>query len=261
MSIITLTTDLGTNDSYLASVKGSIYTELKNIKIVDISNNIDNYDIQQAAYVLKSCFKDFPINSIHIISVNDELSISNEHLAVKADGHYFIGADNGIFSLLFNEIKPDKIVKLNLSLATDSLTFSCKNIFVPAACHIARGGTLEIIGTPVTDFSNKKLQLQPVLQSDTIRGSIIYIDSYGNTITNISKRVFNKFKRDRGFEILFGREDEKITLISKQYNEVLPSEKLAIFGENNLLQIAINQGNANKLLGLKIHEIIRIEFR
>ena len=182
MSIITLTTDLGTNDSYLASVKGSIYSELKNIKIVDISNNINHYDIQQAAYVLRSCFKDFPNNSIHIISVNDELSISNEHLAVKADGHYFIGADNGVFSLLFNEIKPDKIVKLNLSLTTDSLTFSCKNIFVPAACHIARGGTLEIIGTPITDFSNKKIQLQPVLQSDTIRGSIIYIDSYGNDV-------------------------------------------------------------------------------
>lgn len=261
MSIITLTTDLGTNDSYLASVKGSIYSEINNIKIVDISNNINPYDIQQAAYVLRSCFKDFPKNTIHIISVHDELSISNEHLAVEAHGHYFIGADNGVFSLLFNEIKPDKIVKLNITLSTNSLTFSCKNIFVPAACHLARGGTLEIIGVPVNDFNNKKIQLQPVLQPDTIRGSIIYIDSYGNTITNISKKVFDRVRKERSFEILFGREDEIINSISTQYNDVLPSEKLAIFGENNLLQIAINQGNANKLLGLEIHEIIRIEFR
>ncbi len=261
MSIITLTTDLGTNDSYLASVKGSIYSELSNVRIVDISNNINKYDIQQAAYVVNSCFSDFPKDTIHIISVNDELSISNEHLAVKAFGHYFIGADNGIFSLLFHEINPDKIVKLNLSLTTNSLTFSCKNIFVPAACHIARGGTLEVIGTPVTDFSNKKIQLKPVLQADTIRGAVIYIDSYGNTVTNISKNVFEKVRRDRKFDILFGREEEKISVISKQYNEVLLSEKIAIFGENNLLQIAINQGNANKLLGIKMHEIIRIEFK
>lgn len=261
MSIITLTTDLGTNDSYLASVKGSIYSEINNIKIVDISNNINPYDIQQAAYVLRSCFKDFPKKTIHIISVHDELSISNEHLAVEAYGHYFIGADNGVFSLLFNEIKPDKIVKLNITLSTNSLTFSCKNIFVPAACHLARGGTLEIIGVPVNDFNNKKIQLQPVLQPDTIRGSIIYIDSYGNIITNISKKVFDRVRKERSFEILFGREDEIINSISTQYNDVLPSEKLAIFGENNLLQIAINQGNANKLLGLEIHEIIRIEFR
>ena len=261
MSIITLTTDLGINDSYLASVKGSIYSELNNVRIVDISNNINKYDIQQAAYIVNSCYSDFPKNTIHIISVNDELSISNEHLAVKAFGHYFIGADNGIFSLLFHEINPDKIVKLNLSLTTNSLTFSCKNIFVRAACHLARGGTLEVIGTPVTEFSNKKLQLKPVLQTDTIRGAVIYIDSYGNTVTNISKSVFEKVRRDRKFEILFGREEEKISVISKQYNEVLLSEKIAIFGENNLLQIAINQGNANKLLGIKMHEIIRIEFK
>ena len=102
MSIITLTTDLGTNDSYLASVKGSIYSELSNVRIVDISNNINKYDIQQAAYIVNSCFSDFPKDTIHIISVNDELSISNEHLAVKAFGHYFIGADNGIFFFIIS---------------------------------------------------------------------------------------------------------------------------------------------------------------
>ena len=91
--------------------------------------------------------------------------------------------------------------------------------------------------------------------------SFIYVDRYGNAITNISREVFESVKKERSFSILFGREDEKITTISDKYKTVAPSEKLAIFGENNLLQIAINQGEANKLLGLNLHEIIRIEFK
>ncbi|MBT3622001.1 SAM-dependent chlorinase/fluorinase [Flavobacteriales bacterium] len=261
MSIITLTSDLGTKDSYLASVKGSIYSQLETAKIVDITNDIAPFNIQQAAYVLRNCFKDFPHGTIHIISVDDELSIKNEHLAVKANGHYFIGADNGLFSLLLNEVKAEKIVRLNISQTTNCMTFATKNIFVPAACHLARGGTMEIIGTEVTDFEIKRTELKAVIEKDMIRGAVIYVDSYGNATTNISKEVFEAVQRGRSFSILFGREDEQITNISSKYKEVPQSEKLAIFGENNLLQIAINQGKANKLLGLKLHEIIRIEFR
>lgn len=261
MSIITLTSDLGTKDSYLASVKGSIYSQLETAKIVDITNDIAPFNIQQAAYVLRNCFKDFPHGTIHIISVDDELSIKNEHLAVKANGHYFIGADNGLFSLLLNEVKAEKIVRLNISQTTNCMTFATKNIFVPAACHLARGGTMEIIGTEVDDFEVKRTELKAVIEKDMIRGAVIYVDSYGNATTNISKEVFEGVQRGRNFSILFGREDEQITNISTKYKEVPQSEKLAIFGENNLLQIAINQGKANKLLGLKLHEIIRIEFR
>jgi len=261
MSIITLTSDLGTKDSYLASVKGSIYSQLETAKIVDITNDIAPFNIQQAAYVLRNCFKDFPHGTIHIISVDDELSIKNEHLAVKANGHYFIGADNGLFSLLLNEMKAEKIVKLNISQTTNCMTFATKNIFVPAACHLARGGTMEIIGTEIADFEVKRTELKAVIEKDMIRGAVIYVDSYGNATTNISKEVFKSVQKGRSFSILFGREDEKITNISLKYKEVPPSEKLAIFGENNFLQIAINQGRANKLLGLKLHEIIRIEFR
>lgn len=261
MSIITLTSDLGTKDSYLASVKGSIYSQLETAKIVDITNDISPFNIQQAAYVLRNCFKDFPHGTIHIISVDDELSIKNEHLAVKANGHYFIGVDNGLFSLLLNEVKAEKIVRLNISQTTNCMTFATKNIFVPAACHLARGGTMEIIGTEVDDFEVKRTELKAVIEKDMIRGAVIYVDSYGNATTNISKEVFEGVQKGRNFSILFGREDEQITNISTKYKEVPQSEKLAIFGENNLLQIAINQGKANKLLGLNLHEIIRIEFK
>ena len=94
-----------------------------------------------------------------------------------------------------------------------------------------------------------------------IRGSVIYIDNYGNAITNISKNEFEQVKKGRSFTILFGREDEMITELSKKYKDVTTAEKLALFGENNQLQIAINKGMANQLLGLKLHEIVRIEFK
>ena len=261
MAIITITSDLGSKDSYLASVKGSIYSQLESAKIVDITHDILPFNIQQAAYVLRNCFKDFPQGTIHIISIDDELTIKNEHLAVKANGHYFISADNGLFSLLFNEIRAEKIVKLNITQTTDCTTFAAKNIFVPAACHLARGGTMEIIGTEVANFEVKSTELKAVIETDMIRGVVIYVDGYGNAITNISKEAFECVQKGRNFSILFGREDEQITIISAKYKAVPPAEKLAIFGENNLLQIAMNQGEANKLLGLNLHEIIRIEFK
>jgi len=261
MRIITLTTDLGTKDSYLASVKGSIYSQLKEVNIIDISNDIDPFNIQQAAYILRSCFTDFPKGTVHIVSVDDELTITNEHVAVKANEHYFIGADNGLFPLIFNDTKPEKIVKLNISLTSNCMTFAAKNIFIPAACHLARGGTMEIIGTRINDFEIKKIELKSVLQKNMIRGSVIYIDKYGNAITNINKKEFEQVQKGRDFTILFTREVEKITELSKKYKDVDTAEKLALFGENNQLQIAINKGNASKLLGLKLHEIIIIEFK
>tara|TARA_B100001540_G_C15751894_1_gene617425 strand:+ start:137 stop:925 length:789 start_codon:yes stop_codon:yes gene_type:complete len=262
MAIITLTTDLGTKDSYLASIKGAIYSQLKqDVQIIDITHNIDPFNIQQAAFVLRSCYKDFPQETIHIISVDDELSSTNEHLVIRSDSHYFIGADNGFFSLLFDTVKPDKLVRINLNQSSNCQTFATKNIFVPAACHLARGGTMEIIGNEVQDLEVKRMELKPVFNNNVLKGAVIYVDHYGNAISNISKQDFLKYKKADRFVILFGREDESIIEISEKYKDVEISEKLAIFGENNFLQISINQGRANKLLGLRLHDTIRIEFK
>ena len=261
MAIITLTTDLGTNDSYLASVKGSIYNQINDARIVDISNDITAFNIPQAAFVLRNCYKDFPLGSIHIVSVDDELNIENEHLVVKANGHYFIGSDNGLFSLLLTEMKAEKIIQLNIAQESNCLTFATKNIFAPAACHLARGGSMEMIGTLVDNYCVHRTDLKAVKEKNLIKGVIIYNDNYGNAITNIDKTMFLDIQRGREFIIYYGREDEKITTISKKYNDVPSGDKLAIFGENEQLQIAMNKGTANTLLGLKLHEIIRIEFK
>ena len=119
---------------------------------------------------------------------------------------------------------------------------------------------MEIIGTVTSDLEVQKMELKPVFNNNVLKGLIIYVDNYGNAFSNITKEQFYKLKRN-SFSIMFGREDEKITKISSKYKDVPIAEKLAIFGENNLLQIAINQGQANKLLGLNLHETIRVEFK
>ena len=120
---------------------------------------------------------------------------------------------------------------------------------------------MEIIGSLVADFEVKRMELKSVLQANMIRGSVIYVDGYGNATTNIRKLEFEKIQKGRDFTILFGREDEMIKKISLKYTDVPVPEKLALFGENNLLQIAINKGFASKLHGLKLHEIVRVEFK
>ena len=233
----------------------------ENVNIVDITHEVDHFNILQGALILKNCYKDFPRDTVHIISIDDELSINNDHIAVYAHGHYFVGADNGFFSILLDDFKPDKIVSLNISQKTDYLTFASRDVFVTAACHIKRGGTLELIGKEVDDFRVKKNLLMPVIDTNILKGVITYIDNYGNAITNIDLTTFEKHRRSRNFSILFGREDEEIKKISTKYKEVEIAEKLAIFNSNNYLQISINQGSANTLLGLNFFDIIRIEFK
>ena len=261
MSIITLTTDLGIQDNYVASVKASIYKQLPDINIVDISNEISKFDIQAAAFVFKNCYKEFPEGTVHIIGVNDEITINNQHIAIKIENQFIIGSDNGIFSLIFDEIKPDKIVQLNFIQESNALTFATKDVFVTAACHLARGGTLEMIGNEISDFNNKKSLLKAVTDKNTIRGIILHIDSYGNLITNIDKETFNRIGLDREFKILYGKETEKINKIHSKYQDVDEGERLAIFSTNNLLEISMNKGKANELLGLEHYDIIRIEFK
>ncbi|MBC8267019.1 MAG: SAM-dependent chlorinase/fluorinase [Flavobacteriales bacterium] len=267
MAIITLTTDLGLKDHYVASIKGAIFSQIPEVTIVDITHNIEAFNISQAAFVIRNCYKNFPQGSIHILGVDAELSLENSHLAVFSNGHYFIGTDNGCFSLLFDELKPEKIVELNISQNTDSLTFPIKDVFVIAACHIARGGSLEIIGKEINEFKDVKTELKPVIEheseinKDIIKGAVIYIDSYGNAATNINKKLFEQERKGRNFIILFGRENEKISKIVEKYKDAHEGEKLAIFGTNGMLEIAQNKGRATDLLGLKLHDYIRIEFK
>ena len=261
MPIITLTTDLGTVDHYVSAVKATILRQLDNANIVDISHDIPSFNIIHAAFVLKNVYQEFPPGSIHIIGVNAETNEDNSHLAVYANGHYFVGTDNGIFSLLL-DLKPDKIIEITTTRDSDNENFPVKDVFAKAACHIARGGTLEIIGTEIKQFSKEYAKLEALHDKNSIRGSIIHIDHYGNAITNISQRLFKDVAKGRAYTINLGsKEHYSLNTIKRKYNEVQAGDAVAIFISTDLLSISINNGSASSLMGLHINDTVRIEFK
>jgi len=275
MSIITLTTDFGTKDHFVGAVKGTIYSELPNARIVDISHHISPFNITETAYILKNAYKSFPEGSIHIIGVDSELNEENKHIALILDNHYFICPDNGVISLLASEIKPEKIVEINIHDRIET-SFPVLDVFVKVACHIARGGTLEVIGKTILNFK-QLVELQPSVSSDssTIYGNIIYVDNYGNSISNISKKLFQEIGKGRDFEVIANKYSFK--KINTKYSDIIDfsvskeqrqkdGTRLAIFNTANYLEIAMFRSNLNtvggasSLLGLNYRDVITVKF-
>jgi hypothetical protein len=257
MGIITLTTDLGYKDFYQAALKGSILNTLPNVTIIDISHEIEPFNISKAAFLLKNSFYYFPKGTVHLIGIDTVYSASNKYLALKYRDHFFVGADNGIFSLIFEE-EPQEIVEVNILQDLKFLHFPLADIFVKAACHLANGGKLEEIGEAVEEIE-QRINFKPAILENAIRGNVIFIDSFENVITNVTKALFTKVQNGRKFSLSFKR-NEKINQLSWHYDEVPEGEKLCLFGISNHLEIAINKGKASGLLGLKANDMIQIDF-
>lgn len=276
MAIITLTTDFGEKDHFAGAVKGAIYSELQDVRIVDISHSISPFHITEAAYIIQNAYKNFPLGSIHIIGIDSELTPETNHIAVKLDDHYFICANNGIISLITRDIVPQEMVEINIHdrIATN---FTVMDVFVQAACHIARGGTLGVIGKTIKEI--KPLTgIQPVVNKSQkqIIGNVIYVDNYGNVVSNITKKLFDEIGKGRTFKIEARRTE--ITQIYKAYSEAInftiekhkreeEGKKLAIFNSGGYLELAIYKsnpstvGSASSLFGLDYRDAITINFQ
>lgn len=275
MAIITLTTDYGYKDHFIGALKGAIYKELSEAKIVDISHAISPFNIQECAYVLKNSYKNFPLGTIHVVGVDAEKTPENEHIVVFVDGHYFISANNGVICLITSEIKPDKIVEINIPEPVKS-AFPVMDVFVTVACHIARGGTLEIIGKPFDDLKDiREFSARITDNGDTIVGSVIYIDNYGNVVTNIQKSLFEAFRKGRPFEL--NARNKKISEIHNNYSDIInfdldknqrkgAGDLLALYNSSGYIELAIYKsdlntvGGASTLLGLDYRDTISINF-
>lgn len=256
MPIITLTSDWGQKDHYAGAVKGAILSKMPDATIVDISHQIPPFEIEQAAFVLKNSWRNFPEGTVHIIGINTEESDKFGHTVIEHEGHFFIGTDNGLFSLLFDQT-PEKIVELSITQESNFFTFSTLHRFVKAAVHLAAGESINELGSPQTKLVEKIL-LKPVVDNEIIKGHVVYIDRYENIITNITESLFNEIAKGRKFSIVF--RSYVIRKMSQSYTDVAPGEILALFDSSGMLEIAMNQGNAAGLLGLDYKDMIRIEF-
>src|ERR1700750_685756 len=211
MAIITLTTDLGDKDIYQAALKGSILKLLPTVTIIDITHSVSVFNVQQAAFILKNSYYYFPDDTVHLIGIDTVYNTGTKYLPMRYKNHYFVGADNGIFSLMFDN-DPDEMVEINIMQDLKFLHFPLADIFVRAAVRLAEGLPLSQIGIPVNGIE-KKMNLQPVVEKNTIKGSVIYIDSFQNVITNITKEFFNSVQNGRRFVLYFKR-NETITHLS-----------------------------------------------
>ncbi len=274
MSLITLTTDFGTKDHFVGAVKGAIYSELPDAKIVDITHHISPFNITETAYILKNSYKSFPEGTIHIVGVDSELSADNKHIALALDGHYFICPDNGLISMIASEVNPAKVVEITIHDRIES-SFPVLDVFVQVACFIARGGNLTVIGKEITSYK-KMVEIQPKVNQDQtqIIGGVIYIDNYGNIISNIRQKMFQEIGKGRAFKITAKR--YSFSKIHSRYNEIVDpntensrqfdGNKLALFNAGGYLEIAIYRSNlktvggASTLLGLDYRDTITIEF-
>ncbi len=274
MSIITLTTDYGLKDHFVGALKGKILSEYPEATIIDISHDIDPFNTVEASYIIGSSYASFPKGTVHLIGVDLEFNKENQHIVMQWNDHYFIAADNGILSMLSQKIVPQKIVAINIHdrLPNDATDL---DVFVKVACHIAKGGLLNIIGKELKNIK-QVVDLQAIIANDgnSLKGYVIYIDHFGNVVTNISKKQFLEVSKGRPYEIVM--RTKNIKTILPNYSAIASSdkyeiknyegEKLAIFNEAGFLEIAIFRsnpskvGSANSLLGLNYRDVINIKF-
>ena len=275
MSIITLTTDFGHKDYFVGALKGKILSEHKEAVIVDISHEIDLFNTFEASYCIEAAYHNFPKGTIHIIGVDSERVGDTQHIAMQWDDHYFICADNGILNTLIQKKIPQKIVAITIHdrLNTD---VSDMDVFVAVACHIARGGLLNVIGKEIPSLKPVSVLTSSITDDlSEIKGQIVYIDSFGNCVTNISHKQFNDTIRGRKFEIVI--KNKKFSRLHKSYSDFqvtdvkqlkdLEGDFLALFNENGYLEIAIYKsnpktvGSAATLLGLHFRDTVSIKFK
>jgi hypothetical protein len=281
MSIITLTTDYGLKDHFVGALKGKILSENSEAKIVDISHNIDPFNTVEASYIIGAAYMSFPKGTVHLIGVDAELNKENQHIAMQWNDHFFICADNGILSMLSQKVVPQKIVAINIHdrLSEDATDL---DVFVTVASHLSKGGSLSVIGKEITAIK-QVTELQPVVATDknSIKGYVIYIDNFGNVVTNITKKLFMEVAKGRPYEIpLLQKRNQKksspIKNIWAKYSDIANAgkypiknyegDKLAIFNEAGFLEIAIfrsnplSVGSASSLMGLYYRDSITIEF-
>ena len=275
MAIITLTTDYGNKDYSVSSLKAKLISNIDNIRIVDISHDISPFNLSEAGYVLEGAFRDFPKGTIHILSVDSELTPENRHIAIMYEGCFFIGADNGVFSLIFRDKKPDQIVEINIHSNYNN-NISADELFVKVASHIKRSGPLNVVGTEIEKIK-EITNLRPVINKEInqILGSVIYIDNYGNVVTNITEKLFKEISKTRPFVI--NARNVKFSKIYKSYSDAIDfslekkdreedGKKIAIFNNLGYLQLCIYRsnpqtvGSASTLFGLNYRDVVSVQF-
>lgn len=247
--IITLTTDFGLNDHFVATMKGTILSICPGAQIIDVTHNITPFEISEGAFTLMEAWKAFPKKTIHVGVVDPGVGSARRPILLEAGGHYFIGPDNGLFAMIYDRDESVRVRHLTEEAYFRnpvSRTFHGRDIFAPAAAHLAKGVTPAKFGPRIEDYLKVNTFWPTRMSKRSWTGQVLKIDRFGNMISNFSETEFDEIKT-RPFALDIGT--EKIQRLALNYAEVPFGEPVAIIGSSGFVEICVNQGNAAKQLG------------
>jgi len=274
MGVLTLLTDFGYRDHYVAALKARLLHLAPALPVMDITHGVEPYNIAHAVHVLRAVFRDFPLGTTHLITVSDYGASPAGAVATPAwhaalhQGHYFVAADNGLLALLCDGV-PERLVRLRSAAAPASSAASTgvaalpaalhptHDVLAPAAVRLALGQPLDALGPPTTELyslTNRQVRLQ----DNRITGHVVHVDHYGNLITNIPREAVEVTSRDRLPIVKFGR--ETVRELRPHFAAAPPGEIVCAFNTQGCLCIAINQGHASELLGLYFDSQVDVWF-
>ncbi|MFC1812837.1 S-adenosyl-l-methionine hydroxide adenosyltransferase family protein [Thermodesulfobacteriota bacterium] len=264
MAIVTLLTDFGVGDAYVGMMKGVILSVNPASTVVDITHHIDPQDITQAAYIIKSSFSYFPEGTVHLVVVDPGVGSDRSIIAMEIRNHFFVAPDNGVLSILMHEEKIDDIIRIenqNYFLKSVSRTFHGRDIFAPVGACISKGVDLRELGTAVNrdQLVCPDIRKPIISEKGELVGAIVFIDRFGNLITNMDLKrleIFCKTDTENRLLVLIG--EERISGLSTYYGQAEPNCPLAIIGSLGYLEIAVNCGNARSYFKAEKGDIVRV---
>jgi S-adenosyl-L-methionine hydrolase (adenosine-forming) len=260
--LITLTSDFGARDPFTGSIKGVILKVNPQVRIVDISNEITPQDIWEAAYVLKSAYGHFPKGTIHLAVVDPGVGSGRRPIIVVTESYYFVGPDNGLFSLIYQEaerIRVHQITSTHYFLPSAGSTFHGRDIFAPVAAWLSKGVASGNFGEEITDYTKLNVPAPKVIEN-RIEGHVVHVDRFGNIITDITMKEIQQLigeGSDLGDSsvVLAGRE---IKGLKKYYAEAAPGVPGALINSSGALEIFMYKQNARANLSVKRGEPVRL---
>jgi len=257
--IVTLLTDFGYKDGFVGVMKGVMLDINPELKIVDLSHEIKPHDIQSAAFVLGQSYAYFPENALHVVVVDPGVGTDRNIIYVEAGYYRFLAPDNGVLQYIFQWEQVYRIIAVNNNdyfLPEQSSTFHGRDIFAPVGAQIMNGLDPKNLGDEM-DAKNIILPAKPEIELDSIRGEIVYIDHFGNLITNISHElILNLLKKDEKLRIMLA--DQEIDEISPTFYSKPQGSLLAYLDSSEYLAFAINGQNAAEKMGISIGDRFEI---
>jgi len=262
LPIITLTTDFGTSDHYVAAMKAAMLSISTQIALVDVTHDIPPHDVMAAGWAVRNAFGAFPKFSVHVAVVDPGVGSARRPILAVTENHYFIGPDNGIFSFVFEVEPPVKVIELTAAhyfRTGVSPTFHARDIFGPVAVHLARGIESSNFGESIDNLTKLDIPRPKVTQEGSIRATVVHVDRFGNVVLNVTRSSMETLvqrMKASGFTATVGAVRVTQTFIT--YAEAPAGIPFLLYNSSNFLEIAANQSRAADLVGAKPGDIVEL---